>query len=65
MNKAMLARHYAVGTRTISNYVRKGLLPPPTAQGPSGRDLWDDSVVKPKTDADNLANASLPLESFE
>ncbi len=49
VTRPMLAKHFSCHQSTITNWVRKGLLPPPATRSPSGRPLWAADVIQPKT----------------
>jgi hypothetical protein len=59
MTRPQVARHYGVCGETIKNYVRRGQLPAPT-KSPSGRDIWDEALIRPAATANDLSNVQLP-----
>jgi hypothetical protein len=48
LTRPTLALHFDCHQSTITNWVRRGLLPPPVARSPSGRPLWSDDVIRPR-----------------
>jgi hypothetical protein len=48
VTRPMLAKHYSCHQSTISNWVKKGLLPPPSSRTPTGRPLWSADLIAPK-----------------